>query len=348
MLPSRNDAVARPVMELPYDYTGPVEGEVWRFVPGFEPRYDVSNYGRVRTYYKMAGQPVRGRVLTSEPQAFMWPSGSHNGHMIVLLCGADGKHPRQVHRLVMSAFVGVCDERIVRHLNGIPDDNFLSNLTYGTLKENCSDRWHHKCAGRGEYSPIRWIRRKVTVGARVPVRMMINLLRPDNEQWKPIVGFEGLYEVSDRGNVRSLHKGREGCIVAPKINDKGYLVACLMRPGAVADRKQYPIHQLVLSAFVGPCPAGQVTRHLDGHRDNNALSNLVWGTHKENQMDRVRHGTSNRGERCGSHKLTEADVRKIREGVAAGTKQKVYVEEFSVDPTSISCIVLRKTWRHVA
>lgn len=114
------------------------------------------------------------------------------------------------------------------------------------------------------------------------------------EQWRPVVDYEGSYEVSDQGRIRSLDRitdrGRKWrgrmMSAAPLPND--YLIVTLWRGG----RQRTPlIHRLVLTAFVGPAPDGHEALHKDGDRANNALSNLAWGTHSENQYDQVAHGT---------------------------------------------------------
>lgn len=104
----------------------------------------------------------------------------------------------------------------------------------------------------------------------------------------------------------------------------------------------------MLEAFVGPCPDGMECCHEDGNPGNNALSNLRWGTTRDNQADRVRHGTSNRGERCGTSKLTAEEVRAIRREYAEGWNTMVAVaKKYGVSQSSIFLIVHRKNWAHV-
>lgn len=117
-----------------------------------------------------------------------------------------------------------------------------------------------------------------------------------DERWLPVVGYEGAYEVSDQGRVRSLdrwlayrhtrrlHRGR---VLSPGRRSSGHLVVSLHKK--TASRSHY-VHQLVLRAFAGPRPSGQEVRHLDGVPTNNRLGNLVYGTRTENKYDEVRHG----------------------------------------------------------
>ena len=106
------------------------------------------------------------------------------------------------------------------------------------------------------------------------------------ERWLPVVGWEGLYEVSDHGRVRGL---RRGLILKPSYsNSGGYALLILSRDGRQFGRY---IHHLVLEAFVGPRPEGAEVRHLDGDPRNSTLANLAYGTSGENKLDQVHHGT---------------------------------------------------------
>lgn len=120
------------------------------------------------------------------------------------------------------------------------------------------------------------------------------------EEWKPVVGFEGKYEVSDLGRVRSLNRDiyqprfpggkphrqtRKGQILRPGRMPQGHQSVVLTRKGG-----SFCVHALVLAAFVGPRPSGMDVRHLDGNPANNTLGNLAYGTRSENCADAVRHG----------------------------------------------------------
>jgi hypothetical protein len=117
------------------------------------------------------------------------------------------------------------------------------------------------------------------------------------EQWRPVIGFEELYEVSDLGRVRSLprkvkrrfvYATLNGKVLRPFPNNQGYLQVTLVGEG---QRRKLLVHRMVLAAFTGPCPQGMEGCHEDGDHLNNRLDNLRWDTPKKNHADRVRHGT---------------------------------------------------------
>jgi hypothetical protein len=102
------------------------------------------------------------------------------------------------------------------------------------------------------------------------------------EQWRPVAGFEGEYEVSDRGNVLSVRQG----LLPQWVDSAGYP---MVRLGPT--RRIVRVHVLVLEAFAGPRPPRMVTRHLnDVKNDNRWPENLAWGTSQENSLDIVRNG----------------------------------------------------------
>ena len=117
-----------------------------------------------------------------------------------------------------------------------------------------------------------------------------------NERWVPIPGYEGHYEVSDMGRVRSLprtlpmsgSKGRRypGKILSTRARPRPTVSLHHPDKPAVA----VPVHRVVLLAFVGPLPDGLVTRHLNDDKADNRLSNLAYGTYSENMLDRVENG----------------------------------------------------------
>jgi hypothetical protein len=175
------------------------------------------------------------------------------------------------------------------------------------------------------------------------------------EVWKPVVGHEGYYEVSNMGRVRSMTisvrgshgstRLRRGTILIP--NRSGdYPIVRLCKD---AKKRTVRIHRLVLEAFVGPCPKGHWCRHFpDGNRQNNRLDNLQWGTPKANADDREIQGNGQRGEKNKSAKLTEQQAKQIlqlcRDGLLA---HHAIGKKFGVRQQAVSRIARGERWAHL-
>jgi hypothetical protein len=124
----------------------------------------------------------------------------------------------------------------------------------------------------------------------------------NDECWAPVLGFEGLYDVSSDGRVKSLERttlridGRTVSIheriLKPAQRAAGYLHVCLRKDGSYHTRT---VHKLVLEAFVGKRPSGMECCHCNGDPSDNRLINLRWDTPKSNGYDRRLHGTNNHG-----------------------------------------------------
>lgn len=111
------------------------------------------------------------------------------------------------------------------------------------------------------------------------------------ESWKDIPGWEGRYQISDHGRVKSIRTLVNGTaterMLQQRPGKKGHLRVALCREGVCTD---YRVHCLVLEAFVGPRPEGHVGCHWDDNPENNHLGNLRWGSDSDNLNDRVRNG----------------------------------------------------------
>jgi hypothetical protein len=128
-------------------------------------------------------------------------------------------------------------------------------------------------------------------------------------------------------------------------NNNGYETVDMSIFGVKNSKKTYQVHRLVLLTFVGPCPEGMQCRHLDGNQRNNRLSNLKWGTIKENSRDRIRHGTDARGEKNANAKLTKLDVDEILRMHQTGDwKGTELAKMYNVTPGMIGHIVNKRNW----
>jgi hypothetical protein len=111
-----------------------------------------------------------------------------------------------------------------------------------------------------------------------------------NEQWLPIPGYEGAYEVSSHGRVKSYAREPGGRVLSGWIASNGYPTVSLSRP--LDGKRKRTIHTLVALAFLGPRPTtNHLVCHYDGAKTNNHVNNLRWATQSDNLRDAVRHGT---------------------------------------------------------
>lgn len=172
-------------------------------------------------------------------------------------------------------------------------------------------------------------------------------------EWRAIRGWEGFYEVSDDGRVRSLARSyvreRNGWTALIRVRERilkaplceGYPKVNLVGGGR---RERLFVHRLVCEAFHGPAPEGCETAHNNGDRSDPRAENLRWATRRENVHDKRQHGTQPRGEQIWIAKLTEDQARYIaqsREGY------RVLARRFSVHPNTVRSIQKGLNWRHL-
>ena len=161
----------------------------------------------------------------------------------------------------------------------------------------------------------------------------------------PIADFPG-YFVSKAGFVFS-NKIRRWKRLNPKVDKDGYRKVNLYREG---ERQRHFVHRLVLAAFVGSCPVGKESRHLNGIPYDNRLENLCWGTHRENCCDKTQHGTHNpkRGEKNYNSKLTDRIVVRCRRLYRIKEKSlRQLAKKYGVDFTTMRDAVFGYSWSHL-
>jgi len=168
----------------------------------------------------------------------------------------------------------------------------------------------------------------------------------DEEKWKLISEFPD-YQISSHGRIKRITSGgnnfcKVGKILKPHLEKNGYLRIGLYFKGNCYRRS---IHRLVAFAFLGtPATSSHEVAHNDGSRDNNHFSNLRWCTRKENHADKLKHGTSQCGERNGNGKLDEKAVIDI---LTSGMKQVDLAKKYNVSKGTIWNIYHGRTWVHM-
>lgn len=134
-------------------------------------------------------------------------------------------------------------------------------------------------------------------------------MKKQDEIWKPIVGFEDFYEVSNFGNIRRKKSGR-----LRRIDYAPIYPTILLSANGV--HKTYRVHRLVAKAFLPPIEGKTHVNHKDGDHSNNCVDNLEWVTQKENNIHsyRVLHRTPPRvGHVAPNRKIKEEDIRTFYE-----------------------------------
>jgi len=179
------------------------------------------------------------------------------------------------------------------------------------------------------------------------------------ESWRPVVAYEGFYEVSARGLVRSVDRvfiradgrrqGRRGRLLVQSMSGRNRNYPSVsLRFG-----HRRAVHRLVAEAFLGPCPGqGFEVAHWNGRTGDNQVSNLRWATISENQQDSIRHGTKYSppiGTRAGSlnqnAQLTWDLVRKMRlEYAAGGVGQRELAKRYGIGKSQVQNIISGRHW----
>lgn len=173
----------------------------------------------------------------------------------------------------------------------------------------------------------------------------------ENIEWRKIPGYEGLYEVSNDGRVRSWKNGSWGRAGKPKelsqnITETGYPMLSLCRDGVP---RKVTVHRLVTEAFISNPENKPCINHLDGDRANNHVNNLEWCTYAENNQHAYDTGAADRrGEGQPRSILTEREVIEIREKyVPRVVTQADLAKEYNVSRSAICSIVNRHCWTHL-
>jgi hypothetical protein len=227
---------------------------VWRPVPDVDGKYEVSIDGQIRRTQT---------TLSDEPFPPMSPQRSSGGRGLFVGLRHRGRTQQfSIARLVGRVFLGFpVKTGIVYWKDGNDTNNAISNLAW---------------VARHEDIPAHLQDLSVTVGPS----------SNDGSEWRPVVGYEGIYDVSSNGHVRRVIPGRRrpaGSLLQPRPGRLGYVYVTLSRNG---EQTQHPVHRLVAEAFI-PLPDGLLAQdlvvdHISEPKSDNRVSNLRWATHGEN------------------------------------------------------------------
>lgn len=170
------------------------------------------------------------------------------------------------------------------------------------------------------------------------------------EEWRPVVGREGLFEVSDQGRVRALpYEMRHWCgraipkpggIVSQSRHSGGYSVVSLR------DNRKHYVHKLVMAAFVGE-PEGRIdVNHINGDKSDNRLSNLEYCDRLHNVRHAIATGLQdNAGEGNGMNKYSADAIRRAHQMVRSGTSTAEAARVTGVSESVINQVFSGRLWK---
>lgn len=165
------------------------------------------------------------------------------------------------------------------------------------------------------------------------------------EEWRDVVGYEGIYSVSNLGRVKRVQGTRRERILRPDQSAAYYRVDLSKNN---RHRKE-SIHTLVAQSFIGARPTGNEVNHKDANKRNNRLSNLEYLSKHEHTADQWEKGQQpNFGEAVHTSRLTTEDVLTMRkERAEIGTTYRAFAMRYGISFWHVRCIIKRKAWKHI-
>ena len=160
------------------------------------------------------------------------------------------------------------------------------------------------------------------------------------ENWKDILGYEGIYQVSDHGNIKKL----PNYIMSKQKTLKGYLSIRLNKQGI---GKGFKIHRLVAIAFIPNSENKPQVNHINGNKTDNRVENLEWCTGSENIIHAVINNLKAKGEQIKSSKMSTVNILEIKNLLKGNFPCSEISERFNVSRGAISQIKNKTTWKHI-
>jgi hypothetical protein len=181
-----------------------------------------------------------------------------------------------------------------------------------------------------------------------------------NELWKPVIGFSKTHIVSNFGRVASTPRSYAGItpkgdksirymhggILKMQRSNSGYFRVALAFNGVIKYRS---VHRLVAMSFCTNPHNFKQVNHIDGNKTNNISTNLEWCSASHNQLHAIAKGLVKHplGSVRAFAKLSDDDVRQIREQISAGIVQRQIAKNYGVCPSKITSIKQGKAWKHI-
>lgn len=240
------------------------EQEIWKDISGYEGIYQVSNFGRVKSLERHNVNSVRQLRIVKEKYLKVFYN-LFDYRIVSLYCKSKGAKTHTIHRLVAEAFIPNPENKAqINHINGIRNDNRIENLEWVTPSENTKHSYDY-------------LRRnlKSRIDLSLDSKQINSVI--EGEVWESVVGYVGIYEVSNFGRVKSVNRPNE--IFLKIILEKGYQKVSLNKNGK---KFKASVHRLIAQSFI-PNPENKPqVNHINGIRNDNRIENLEWCTRSEN------------------------------------------------------------------
>lgn len=171
----------------------------------------------------------------------------------------------------------------------------------------------------------------------------INVMQYTEEIWKDVIGYEGLYQVSNLGRIKSLPRnGTVKNTIILRTDGKLYDVVRLRKNDIP---KPFLVHRLVAIAFIPNHENKPCVNHIDGIKHNNMLSNLEWVTRSENEKHAHVTGLKDfKKDKNPARKINSEIAEKIRLKALSGLTQRSIAKEYGITQSTVSNIINRKLW----
>jgi hypothetical protein len=336
-----------------------VLNEEWRPVFGYEGLYDVSNLGRIRSLPRFVKTHACGRGYFTK-QRIIKRSVTSSGYFWVHLCKNGVSKPKAVHRVVAESFIhgAILPSSLdVHHKDHNKLNNIVSNLEVLSEKQHNIVQFFNRVQQRSRREKEEFdefadqcLEHQREVNDE---KLSVNFA----EEWADIPGWEGAYQVSTYGGVRSVDRfitRNDGAVLFWKGQlMSSYTDQCgqiMVKLNRVNEVKTLKVSRLVAKAFLPNLSNKRDVHHKDGDKTNNRVDNLEWLTRQEHfrkdkltgKFDSIR-GSNGTRSRFSSEQIM--DIRKLYE--SRQFTQTDIAKQYNCPSATISCIVNYKTWKHI-